>query len=162
LQLDARDALQTRHFDAALANLQAHLAKGHATYAEAHAAILKLFKSFGINYSNAGADLGRAFVTGLKESIQAAAKQGGDLSGRLDSVAAGIHVPHAATGGFVAQTGLAVIHQGETITPAGQNGAVYVTVNGWVGNDQDIAERVRNELIRMGRRTAGGALGGFA
>jgi hypothetical protein len=31
-------------------------------------------------------------------------------------------IPHAASGGFVAQTGLAVIHRGETITPASRGG----------------------------------------
>jgi len=36
-------------------------------------------------------------------------------------------VPHAATGGFVARTGLAVIHAGETVSPAG-SGATMVEV----------------------------------
>lgn len=159
VQLDARNALQQRNFDDALAALQAHLAKGHTTYAEAHAEILKLFKSFGINYSAAGADLGRAFVTGLKESIQSAASKSGSLAGKLADVAAGIKIPHAATGGFVEQTGLAVIHQGETITPAGQGGNTIINITGIVGDEQ--IEQIRNILIRTGRRTSGGVLGGF-
>ena len=57
---------------------------------------------------------------------------------------------------------VAVIHAGETITPAGGGGSISVTVNGWVGNDQDIAEKIRNVLIRTGRNTTGGALGRFA
>jgi phage-related protein len=161
-QLDARHALQQRHFDAALAQLETHLAKAHSSYAAAHTAILKLFKSFGINYQSAGGDLGSAFITGLKESIQKAAKGAGSLTGALTDVAAGIHVPHAATGGVVSQTGLAVIHAGETIIPAGSGATVNITVNGWVGSDQAIAEKLRNELIRLGRNTTGGALGGFA
>jgi TP901 family phage tail tape measure protein len=161
IQLDARTALQQTHFDAALTNLQLHLAKGHATYAEAHKAILKLFKSFGVNYSAAGAELGTAFVQGLKDSIQEAAGKAGSLSGKLNDVAAGIHIPHAATGGFVSQTGLAVIHQGETITPAGQGGGnVNITINGYVSDEH--LEQMRNLLIRRGRTTTGGALGGFA
>jgi hypothetical protein len=35
------------------------------------------------------------------------------------------HIPHAAMGGFVAQTGMAVIHQGETITRAGSSAEQY-------------------------------------
>lgn len=153
IQLDARNALQQRHFDAALTNLQTHLAKGHATYAEAHKAILKLFKSFGISYSAAGADLGTAFVTGLKESIQAAAKKSGALSTKLSDVASGINVPHAATGGFVAQTGLAVIHQGETITPAGQGGLhVTVNVHAPIIKGDELGPIVRDALIPLLRR----------
>jgi len=45
---------------------------------------------------------------------------------------------------------------------AGGGGTVNITVNGWVGTDQQIAEKLRNELIRIGRNTSGGALGGFA
>lgn len=160
IQLNARNTLQKTHFDAALTTLQNHLAKGHDTYAEAQKAILKLFKTFGVNYSDAGAELGAAFVTGLKQSIQGAAGKSGALSGKLDDVAAGINVPHAATGGFVAQTGLAVIHQGENIIPAGQgSGNVYVSITGMVGDDQ--VEQLRNIIIRKGRNTTGGAFGGY-
>jgi hypothetical protein len=41
-------------------------------------------------------------------------------------------------------------------------GDVYLTVNGWVGNDQQLAERLREALIKIGRRNGGNALGGFA
>lgn len=162
IQLDARNAYQQTKFDEALTNLQTHLAKGHTSYAKAHEAIIKLFKTFGVDYKAAGAELGTAFITGLKELIQDAAKGSGSLSGKLENVAAGIHIPHAATGGFVSQTGLAVIHAGETITPAGGGGNVYLTVNGWVGDEQALLEKIRNGLIRTGRTTTGGAFGKFA
>jgi hypothetical protein len=35
-----------------------------------------------------------------------------------------------------------------------------VIVNGWVGNDQQIAERVRDELVRIGRNNGSTGLGG--
>jgi hypothetical protein len=61
-----------------------------------------------------------------------------------------------ATGGPVTRTGLALVHQGEYVVPKGGALAtgtgggmtVNLTVNGWVGNDQEIAERVRRELLR--------------
>jgi phage-related protein len=49
------------------------------------------------------------------------------------------------------------------ITASGGGGTtINITVNGWVGSDQQIAEKLRNELIRLGRNTTGGVLGGFA
>jgi TP901 family phage tail tape measure protein len=66
-----------------------------------------------------------------------------------------------ATGGVVPGTlgepRLAVVHGGETISPPGGTGGVgsgspvVVNVYGWVGNDQDIAKRVRNELTKIQR-----------
>jgi phage-related protein len=44
---------------------------------------------------------------------------------------------------------------GGQLTPAAGitgSGSVEVTVNGWVGSDQDIARRVRDELVRLGER----------
>lgn len=161
IQLDARNALQKRNFDDALTTLQTHLAKGHDTVAEAHKEILKLFKSFGISYGAAGRALGTAFITELKTSIQEAAAGSGALSTKLKETASGIKIPHAATGGYVAQTGLAVIHAGETITPAGQGSGHTFNFYGWVADKQAVVEAVRNELIRTGRNTTGGALGGF-
>lgn len=43
----------------------------------------------------------------------------------------------------------------------GGGATINVTVNGWVGNDQDIADRIRTLLIRDGRRMPG-VLGGLA
>ena len=40
----------------------------------------------------------------------------------------------------------------------GGNANVTVNMNGWVGNDQDIAARVRNELLRVGRNNGGTGL----
>lgn len=166
-QLDATNVYRQSHFDAALAALQKHLANGHATYKQANQAILKLFKNFGVDYTNAGAALGDAFVKGLGESIQNAANKAGDVTSKTSGIGAAIAgavggaVPHLATGGFVSQSGLAVIHAGETVVPAGAGGGgVNITINGMIGDEQ--VEQLRNILIRTGRRTTGGALGGFA
>jgi hypothetical protein len=35
---------------------------------------------------------------------------------------------------------------------------VTVNISGWVGNDQRVAEKVRNELIRVGRNNGGTGL----
>lgn len=163
VNLDARNALEQSNFDKSLASLQAHLAKGHTSYAEAQKDIIKLFKSFGVSYGAAGRELGIAFITELKQSIQEAAGGSGTLAKKLTGVAAGIKVPQAATGGFVAQSGLAVIHKGETITPAGQGGGVNVTVHveGSVIKGDELGRTVRDALIPIIRRnpTLFGSLG---
>jgi TP901 family phage tail tape measure protein len=41
---------------------------------------------------------------------------------------------------------------------SGNKPHITVNVNGWVGNDQDIAARVRNELLRVGRNNGGTGL----
>lgn len=41
---------------------------------------------------------------------------------------------------------------------SGNKPHVTVNVTGWVGNDQDIANRVRNELLRVGRNNSGTGL----
>lgn len=65
-------------------------------------------------------------------------------------------IPGYASGGVVPGVGprLAVVHGGETITPPGRGGGnvFHINVNGWVGNDQDIAARISRELQRFGHR----------
>jgi len=68
-----------------------------------------------------------------------------------------LNPPQAQTGGFVARSGLAVIHRGENIVPAGMGG-VNITINGWVGNDQQLARKIRDELNKLGGRNAGTGL----
>lgn len=165
VQLDAQNAVKQTAFDTALAALQAHLAKGHETYKQANAAILKLFNKYIPDYATAGATLGDAFITALGNSIQNAADKAGDISGTKGVGAAiagavGSKIPHLATGGLISQTGLAVVHAGETVVPAGAGGGnVNITINGYVSDEH--LEQMRNLLIRTGRRTSGGVLGGF-
>jgi hypothetical protein len=92
-------------------------------------------------------------------------------SGLAPGVSASNVVPKLDSGGTIMRTGLAVVHRGETYSgvgaarrPLGGGGdtTIHVTVNGWVGNDQQIAARIRTELIRTGRRSGGNVLGGLA
>lgn len=165
IDLTARNQVKQIAFDNALGNLEKHLQKTHASTKTAMDAIQKLLSSYGVSFAQVGADMGDAWVQGLKDAITAAARGSATLARVIGSQAntlGGIlgGVPHAATGGYVAQGGLAVIHSGENILAAGQGGGgatINVTVNGWVGNDQQIAARVRQELVLLQRR--GGNLG---
>ena len=57
------------------------------------------------------------------------------------------NAPGLDHGGVVSRTGLAVVHKGESVSPNG--GGVNVTVNGWVGNDQALARKIRDELVNL-------------
>jgi hypothetical protein len=58
--------------------------------------------------------------------------------------------PQAASGGFVAQTGLAVIHKGETVVPAGQGG--NVTLNFYGYQDDKFIAKVKDVMRKEGAR----------
>lgn len=66
----------------------------------------------------------------------------------------GQNLPGAASGGFVTRTGAAVIHRGETITPAGMvGGDIVLQVDG-----QTFARITRDQLLKLGGRNAGTGL----
>lgn len=138
-QLDAQNATRQIAFDKALSQLQTHLAKTHASTKTAMEAITKLLKSYGITFSAVGRAMGIAWVQALKDAILEAAQGSGDLSSTISKAGSGIHIPKAATGGYVAGTGLAIIHKGETIIPAGKGGGPGVTVNVNVNGTADAA-----------------------
>lgn len=60
-------------------------------------------------------------------------------------------VPKAASGGNVEQTGLAVIHKGETITPAGGNSG-NTTFNFYGLSNEELPEKIRSVLRQDGTR----------
>jgi len=167
-QLDAQNALRQRHFDQQLGQLQTALENGHLTQKQAHKKIMALFKKFGIDYSDAGAALGSAFVTGLKESILAAAKAGGKIHKTLVNIVAEINLPHLAAGGVVRKPTLALIGERgpEAVVPLtrqGQAGVasssleLHVHFDGPVfGDKRDVARELagslRDELVRIGMR----------
>ena len=67
------------------------------------------------------------------------------------------NIPLLARGGIVKSPTLAMIGEAgpEAVIPlrrGGMGGVINITVNGWVGNDQDIAARIQQELLRYGRR----------
>lgn len=67
--------------------------------------------------------------------------------------------PELAHGGIIRSPTLALLGEAgpEAVVPLGQAGigtgmTVNVVVNGWIGSDQEIAGRIRDELIRLQRR----------
>ncbi len=108
-------------------------------------------------------------VKDLQDAINAATGRGSGTVELGNGPYGGLTVPagvigHGFGGSFAAggvvpgslgQPMLILAHGGETVTPVGGAVAgvtVNVTVNGWVGSDQQIAARLRNELTRIGRR----------
>jgi len=62
-------------------------------------------------------------------------------------------IPHAASGGYVGKTGLAVIHQGETVVPANQGSiTVNINLNGPIYAD-DIENKVAAAWDAVWRRS---------
>jgi len=60
--------------------------------------------------------------------------------------------PQLASGGYVQESGLAVIHKGETVVPAGQGG-INITINGTLFRDEEdmyqkVVDRIRGDLYR--------------
>jgi hypothetical protein len=100
---------------------------------------------------------------------------GGLPAGTAGSNKAGPPAPHGATGGIVNRPTFALIGEAgpEAVIPLDQTpgngpisglgggGNVYITVNGFVGDEMALIDRVRDGLIRGGRRMPG-VLGGLA
>jgi hypothetical protein len=61
-------------------------------------------------------------------------------------------IPYVATGGFVAQTGLAVIHKGENVIPAGSTGSTVNHFNFYGLTNDQLPEKVRGILRQEGTR----------
>jgi hypothetical protein len=169
LNLDAAQAVRKQHFDNALAALQDHLAKHGATAAQATQSILKLLRSYGVNFKAVGQDMGVAWIEGLKEALQEAAKSSGKLSGTIGAAAAAITIPQRATamasGGIVTRPTLALLGEDgpEAVVPLGHGGAGGITVNvsaGMVvgsGGMEELATKIQEQLIRKQR--VNGSLG---
>jgi hypothetical protein len=67
-----------------------------------------------------------------------------------------LNVPGLDTGGYIARTGLAVVHQGETVIPKGAGGATYnITVNAPVTSDPATVGRAVIDTIRAYERRNG-------
>ncbi len=130
--------------------------------------IKTLLEGYGIDFANIGALLGDAFRESLIAAIKGASKAttAAKVAGNA-AKAATVRIPALDSGGLVTQTGLAMVHRGETFSGVGRGlsggGGVNVTVNvnGFVGNDQEIALRVRDALVRYSRGN-GSIFGGAA
>lgn len=109
-------------------------------------------------------------IIGAAESAASAIAKVAGAAGGVAGAVGGVlgHIPGFASGVTNFAGGLAVVGENgpELVTlPAGSNvipngnfagggggsTVVNVTVNGWVGNDQQLASRLRQELIKIGR-----------
>ena len=65
----------------------------------------------------------------------------------------GADIPYLAEGGTIAQTGVAVVHKGETVVPAGQSGGGH-TFNfpNYVGSKSDLMKVVSDAMRQQGAR----------
>lgn len=74
-EYDAARALQKRHLEQRLADLQEQLMKHPEQWAKINNQITSLLNSYGINYETSGRVLGTAFATGLRESRAAIVRE---------------------------------------------------------------------------------------
>lgn len=167
IDLTARNQVKQIAFDNALSALETHLKKTGASTKTAMDAITKLLGSYGVSFAAVGADMGNAWVQGLRDAILSASKGAGALqkviAGQALTLGGALGgVPQAATGGYVSGTGLAVIHAGEHIIPAagqgGGGGDNYFSFPNYVGSKQDLQDMITSALVKANRR--GGLLAG--
>lgn len=176
--LQARAKMQEAHRKAELAaeraslaaslkELEKHLAKVGATHRQAEAAIVKLLKSYGISYQEAGKSLGEAFANGIESTISkaaaAAAKLAKEVSRYLphspaekgplsklpgweDYLTRGIPGATAAAANALA-SGLARPGLSGTVGAAGGGGlTIQVSGNTLLGDDMEIAQQLADKV----------------
>ena len=80
------------------------------------------------------------WLSQLGEGVSSALAEKGAEAG----VFTGVKPPGAATGGFVSQSGLAVIHKGENIIPASSGGDLILQIDG-----QTFARISREQLLKL-------------
>lgn len=84
--LDARRQLEREHFQASLAGLTKELEAGNLTAAEGQRKILATLAKYGVNYKQAGVDLGKAFASGLGDEVGKATRQVGKLRDAVEKL----------------------------------------------------------------------------
>lgn len=67
---DAKTELRRYQFEKALTQLEEHLAKTGASHEKSHAAIMALYKKFGLDYRNAGGEIGKALAAGILDALK--------------------------------------------------------------------------------------------
>jgi hypothetical protein len=101
--LDSLREEQRIHLEKRLAALEASFVKEGASVKKAMAAMVKLMKSFGIDFEIAGALVGEAFVAGLKKSLGAAASAAAGVGAAVPGPSSFNPGPSVATGGATLQ-----------------------------------------------------------
>jgi hypothetical protein len=121
---ERRIALENR-----LVALEKHLAKEGASYGKAQKAILKLMAAFDIDYEQAGAQLGAAFVKGFQKAVGAVAT--------------------AASAVNTAVPGASSFNPGPSAAGAG---GITVNISAPIGSEQDLQNMVVSALAKVNGR----------
>ncbi len=124
-------AKDREHLAAQLLQLQTFIEKYPEKYAEIQERILKLLATYHIPMFKAGQALASRFADGLDDGIDAVIAKARELAAALEKItgggggggrsSGGTRVPGLATGGYVARTGVAVVHKGETYSGVGRS-----------------------------------------
>jgi hypothetical protein len=171
---DARVARQREQLAQQLLALQADLAKHPQEWRKVSEQIREVLASYQVPMFAAGQKFASRFADGLRSGIAAVAAAAHQLAAALDK-----YVPHspaqlgplskydafdvgAKFGDSFAAGVSSGLYTGQgmatpTVTPtvAAASAAaptVTVTVNGWVGNNTELAYKIRDELLKIGRR----------
>lgn len=121
--------------------------------------ILGLLNGYGIDFANVGALLGDAFRESLLAAIAGSSRAAAAVGSAKANVAAAaktkpLKVPYMASGGHVLSSGLAFVHRGESVVPAGRGGGgvtINVSLPNYLGSKREVAQELRAELIKIGR-----------
>lgn len=119
--------------------------------------VAKLSEAFGDLLNNLHKFIGAIPIPDLTDSTREFIHALDHLSQVLENFGVGGNgAPHLSSGGTIAQTGLAVVHQGEIVLPAGGSG---VTINfpNYLGSKAELVEAIHDGLLR--KRRNNGPLG---
>lgn len=93
LQYDSQREELRLHLEKRLAQIEAALSKEGATWQKSVKLIAGVLNSFGVDFAEAGANMGKAFVTGLQNAMAAAVASAGAVSGAVNKAAGGVKTP---------------------------------------------------------------------
>lgn len=83
----------------------------------------------GVNRVLRGIAKGLGVIKGFADAFPGSNPLGGAMQSAIDSLNTGISVPRLAHGGFVAETGLAVVHKGETYSGVGGGASIVIRID---------------------------------
>lgn len=167
---------QQEQLDTMLGQLRKKLVEEGTVYSDGVTGILDVIKKFDGDFEGVGGLLGEAFVRGLRAAMDAAAGAGDKVKGAggttsgTSNLSAGARtlsgasarVVALASGGTITRTGVALVHRGETVMPAGSRGGggdIYnITLPNYLGDRREVAGVIRDEMIRIKNRTGSAGL----
>lgn len=190
LDLSAERELERTHREQALATMEAQLAKHPEKWSTMYARLRKMFASdFGPKMQTAGTNLGLAYAKGLRESFDEVEKtakalaaliakylrtnsptEKGPMSdldrwwhGFAPALTSGLDTGAISAAATQAASGSAGGFGGGSGARAGRGpSTVHLEVHGHVLTERDLLKLIRDMMIREGRSTGGGLLGGYA